>query len=382
MKNIKWIVALIGISLTGCYTSFVPRDYEEDSFGQFDDNYYYDDTEDVALNADTSEFYYPEEFYYDDYNQGLTVINNYGTDWGWGYNSPFYSNHYTSYGYYDPFYDPYYNPYYYPYGPYYGSYYGYGGYYSGYGYYNYPSSVRYRTNRSHWTGLRNNGGRAVVTRSRDVNRGRAGDRETFVRDESRTIRGFDLDRDLQVSKIASNSRSSNKTGLRTAGYTRDSNSKVKAKRTTDLERRRISNQSKNKEVIRKSKVSNEKRTQRVTKKSRFVNNKNKSNSRRSIRVYSSNKVSKNKNSGRTSSRTYYKPPSRSSKKSKISKPSRGSNSNSSSYSSSRNKSRSSSSHSSVSRSSGSSSSRSSVSRSSSRSSSSPRSTSGRSSRRR
>ncbi len=379
MKNIKWIVVLIGISLTGCYTSFAPRDYEEDSYGQFDNDYY--DSEEVIVNSDTSEFYYPEELYYDDTYQGLTLINYYGNDWGWGYNSSFYPSFYTLYGYYDPFYNPYYSPYYYPYYGHHhghgGNYYIYGDYYSGYGYYNYPSSVRYRTNRRHWTSLRNNGGRSVVTRSRDVTRQRTPSREINNRDEFRPVKGLNLDRDLQVSKIASSGRAKNKSGLRTAGYTRDSNSKAKVKRTTDLERRRVSSKLKNNEVIRKSKVSNENRNQRVTKKSRIVNN-NKSNSKRSKRVYSSNRVSKSKNSGRTSSRTYYKPQSSSRKKSKVTGSSRSSSSNSSSYS---NTSRSSSSRSSVSRSSGSSS-RSSVSRSSSRSSSSPRSTSGRTSRRR
>lgn len=401
MKNRFWVLALISISFTGCYTSFAPKDYEEDSYGQMD-NYYYDSS-DVAMYEDSSDFYYPEEeFYYDDPVQQVTVINNYGTDWGWGY-SPFYQNAYTSYGYYNPFYDPYYAPYCYPYyGPYYGH--GYGSIYIGYGYgsgsYNYPSSVRYRTNRSHWTSFRNNGGRALVTRSRDANRGGTPNNDIRTRDEFRKIKGFDLDRDLKVSKVASSSRSINKSGLRTAGYSRDSDSRKKVKRTTDLERRRISNKSKNNEVIQESK---DRRTHGVAKRSRIDNN-NRSNSKRSKRVYSSKRDSKSNNSSKTSSRTYYKPRNKSGKSSNVSNSSRGRKSNSSgysssrsgrskssSYSSSRNTSRSSSSRSSVSRSSGSSSSRSSVSRSSgssssrssgNRSSSSSRKSSGSSSRRR
>ncbi len=388
MKNRFWLLALIAISFTGCYTSFAPRDYEEDSYGQMD-NYYYDSS-DVAMNTDTSEFYYPEdEFYYGNPVQEVTVINNYGYDWG--YSSPYSSRIYTSYGCYDPFYDPFYDPYCYPYyRPYYA--YGYGsiyvGYSHGYGYYNYPSSVRYRANRSHWTSVRNNGGRHEVSRTRDANRGRSLEKDINTRDQYRTVKGFDLDRDLRVSKIASNSssgRSSNKSGLRTAGYTRDGNSKSKAKRTTDLERRRISTKSKNNEAIGSSKSSKEQRTQRVSKRSKVSNN-SKTASKRSKRVYSSKRVSKSNNASRTPSRTYYKPPSRSSSSSKVSKSSRSSSSKSSGYSSSRNTSRSSSSRSSVSRSSGSSSSRSSVSRSSGRSSSSSgsssRSSSGSSSRRR
>ncbi len=224
MKYRFLVLALIAITFTGCYTSFSPRDYEEESYGQMD-NYYYDSS-DVAMNEDSSEFYYPEEeFYYDDPLQEVTVINNYGPDWGWGYYSPFYTSIYTSYGCYDPFYDPYYGPYCYPYyTPYYGHGYGsfYGGYGYGSGYNNYPSSVRYRTNRRHWTSLRNNGGRSVVTRGRDANRGGTLNKETFTRDNARTIKGFDLDRDLRVSKLATSSRSINKSGIRTAGYTRDS----------------------------------------------------------------------------------------------------------------------------------------------------------------
>jgi len=392
MKYRFLVLALIAITFTGCYTSFAPRDYEEDSYGQMD-NYYYDSSE-VAMNIDSTEYYYPEEeYYYDDPLQEVAVINNYGPDWGWGYYSPLYSGIYTSYGCYDPFYDPYYYPSCYPYyRPYYGHGYGsfYGGYGYGSGYTNYPSSVRYRTNRSHWTSLRNNGGRSVVTRGRDTNRGGGTlNKDLPTRDNLRTVKGFDLDRDLQVSKIASNSRSSNKSGLRTAGYTRDSNSRRQVKRTTDLERRRIPKNPQSKEAINKSDIPNEKRVQRVTKKSRANNNK--STSKRSMRAYSSTRDSKSKNSSRTSSRTYYNPPSRSSKNSNVSSSSRSSNSRSSGYSSSRNTSRSSSSRSSVSRSSGSSSSRSSVSRSSgssssrssgSRSSGSSRSSSGSSSRRR
>jgi len=391
MKNRILVLALIAITFTGCYTSFSPRDYEEESFGQMD-NYYYDSS-DVAINEDSSEFYYPEEeFYYDDPLQGVTVINNYGPDWGWGYGSLYWSPFYTSYGCYDPFYDPYCYPYYPPYHPY-----GYGNIYVGVGYgsgyNNYPSSVRYRTNKSHWTSLRNNGGRAVVTRSRDVKRGRGPNTDTRTRDGLGTIRGIDLDRDLKVTKFASSSGSSTRGGLRTAGITRDGDSRKKVKRTTDLDRRRISNKSKNNNVVRGSKGSKDKRTQGVTKKSR-VNNNKKSTGQRSRRVYSSNSDSRRSKSMKTSTRTYYKPSSRNSKSSNVSGSSsstRSRNTNSKGYSSSRNTSRSSSSGSSVSRSSGSSSSRSSVSRSSgrsstrssgSRSSSSSRSTSGSSSRRR
>lgn len=386
------MIVLIVTSFTGCYTSFVPRDYEEESFGQMDEYNYYDSS-DVAFNEDSLEYYYPEdEFYYDEPGQEVTVINNFGPDWGWGYSSPYHSRIYTSYGCYDPFYDPYYDPYCYPYyRPYYA--YGYGSFYTGYGYghnyNNYPSSVRYRTNRSHWTNTRNNGGRNVVTRTRGDNREITKlndvDRAPTNRGESRTIKGFDLDRDLRVSKTASggSSRSANKSGIRTAGYTRDSNSRSKAKRTSDLERRRVTKSNNNNEIVLNSKGSNEKRTQRVSKKTRVVRD-NKSTSKRSKRVYSSKRTPKVSSSNKTSSRSYYKAPKKSSSSSSVSRSSRSNNSNSSSYSSSSsNSSRSSSSRSSVSRSSGSSSSKTSASRSSSRSSdSSSRSTSGSSSRRR
>ena len=91
MRHRLILIALIAITFTGCYTSFAPRDYEEESFGQMD-NFYYDSSE-VAMYDDSSEYYYPEEeIYYSDPIQEVTVINNYGPDWGWGYSSPCRSN--------------------------------------------------------------------------------------------------------------------------------------------------------------------------------------------------------------------------------------------------------------------------------------------------
>ncbi|MDA3861521.1 MAG: hypothetical protein PF445_09875, partial [Melioribacteraceae bacterium] len=171
MKNRFWVLALIGISFTGCYTSFTPREYEEESYGQFDENYY--------ESPEVVEYYYSlgflEEEYYDEAPQEITIINNYPPEWGWDYYAPVYvSVGYSSWGrYYDPFYDPYCSPYYTPYyRPYYSGGYVYGdSYYSGgYGNNYYPSDVRYR-NDKHWTSLRNNGGRHTANRDRNVSRG-------------------------------------------------------------------------------------------------------------------------------------------------------------------------------------------------------------------
>jgi hypothetical protein len=278
------MIALLAISFTGCYTSFSPRDYEEDSYGQMNESYY--GTPETAEYIDSSEYFYPEEEYYEEPVQSVTVINNYSPDWGWGYTSPYYSNFYPSYGYYDFYYDPFYSPYYSPYDG--GNIFVYGDAYFGGGYYggisHYPSSVRYRTNRSHWTNLRNTGKRNTSTsRSRGiaVSSGRTSTREPFTRDEFLTVKGINLDKDMQVSRIASRGNSSSNSGLRTASISRsiDGNKKRVVKRTTDLDRRRIST-NRNGE-IRSTKYQS---TQRVTQ--------SKKNKKRIYKESTSNKRSK------------------------------------------------------------------------------------------
>lgn len=396
------LIALLAISFTGCYTSFVPRDYEEESFGSFDQNYndnydenyndiYYDSNE-VVADIDSMD-YYDEEYLYEDPQQ-ITIINNYPNEWGWDYYPRVYVNNGFSHcGFYDPFYDAFCGPYYYPYyRPYYSGVYLYGdvyydSYYGGSSYY--PSEVRYRRNRSHWTSLRNNGGRNTSSRERDINRGTLSKTDSRNSD-TREARGFDLDKDLRVTRSSGTSSSSatRNSGLKIASLRKNSDDEARTtvRKKTDLERRRVTDVTKDKLSKKETLNSSRRENQRVTKKTRVNRTKRAPNTQnRSKRVYSSSGTSKSKSST-GSSRSYYKPPSRSSSKT-YSKPksSRKSGSNSRSYSSSGSSSKSnvsnssgSSSRSSVSssRSSGSSS-RSSSSRSSSSSSSSRGSSKGR-----
>ncbi len=358
MINRFLIIALLAFSFTGCYTSFSPRDYEEESYGQMNESSY--GAPEVAEYIDSSEYYSTEE-YYDEPIGGVTVINNYVPDWGWGYEPYSYSSFgfYPSYGFYNSYYDPFCTPYYTPY--YGGNVFVYGDAYFGGGYYGdvspYPSPVRYRTNTSHWTGLRNSGGRSIATtRSRkETTTGRT-THESQTRNNFLTVRGVNLDRDLEVSRIASRdgvARSS-------ATKTRSDNGRRVVKRTTDLERRRIRTGRNNSKIVKSNKSSHEQRVTQSKKPTKRVRNRTTSN-KRSKRVYSSKKSGRKSNSRKSSSSSYYKP-------------SKKSSSNSSRSSSPQ--------RSSVSRSSHSSSSRPSVNRSSSRSSSSSRSKSTSSRRRR
>jgi len=375
MKNIMLVLIAIAFSFTGCYTSFSPRDYEEERYGELSDGYY--DSSYVAENIDSSDYYYPE----DDYNvpsQGLTVINNYSSS-AWDIFPPMFAastiyGYGYSAGYYDPFYDPYYYPSYYPYSPYYGgNLYVYGDAYFGNSYYNgfNPAPVRYRNRSYFYANVRNSGGRGVVVKTRDRRRP-----ITDSRDRSynyAALKGFDLDRDLTVSKSTSRVRSSSSSKIRTASIIRDNGSK--AKKVSDLERRRIKGTSRGNVAVRRHITKNDSRTQRVVKR-RTLNKTKKyssnTSSNRSKRVYSNN-------NSRSSSSSYYRPSRSSSSRNRTSVSGNTSRSRNSSYNS-RSSSRSSVPRSSV-RSHFGSSSRSSVSRSSNRSSSS-RSSSHTSSRRR
>ncbi len=55
---------MVGISFTGCYTSFAPRDYEEETYGNLEDAYY--DSDEYGSNYDTLD-YYDEEYIYEDH---------------------------------------------------------------------------------------------------------------------------------------------------------------------------------------------------------------------------------------------------------------------------------------------------------------------------
>ena len=388
MKNRFWILALLAISFTGCYTSFAPRDYEQESYGNFNEDYY--NSPEIVSNYDSLDFL-DEEYFYEE-PQEITIVNNYPPEWAWDYYSPVYVS--ANYGYWGGFYDPYYGP---NYGSYYPPYYGgnicvygdayFGGsYYGGYGNSYYPSQTRNRKNRSHWTSLRNNGGRRVANVSRDrgtngnTSRGNTDkrDRETY---QAKEIRGFDLDKDLRVARNSGNSSSSKNrdTGIRTASIRKSSEAKT-ARRTSDLDRRRVTNKTKEqvKRTTSRTKRSNESR--RVTKRT-TVSNSNRSaktSQTRSKRIYSSSGTSKNRNSS-GSSRSYHTPTTRSSNRSSnVSKSQRNSGSSrnhSTSSNSSRSSSSSRSSYSTPSRST----SRPSVSKSSSSSSRSSRSSSSKSS---
>ncbi len=318
--NKLWILALLAISFTGCYTSFAPRDYEQESYGKFNEDYY--NQPEVAENYDSLDFL-DEDYLYSD-PQVITINNNYPPDWAWDYYSPSYvSVGYCNWGgFYDPFYDPYWGPYYGRYNnPYYGgNIYVYGDAYFGgsYGSSYYPSQTRYRTTRSHWTNLRDNGGRKVASRDGRTN-GRGGrgtiDKRNGGTTRTREIKGFDLDRDLRVTRNSGSGSVSRtrKTGLRNASIRKSGEVKT-ARRKTDLERRRISNRTKEQVVRNKPKRNSE--SQRVTKRSK-VQNRSRSAARtetRSKRTYSSSGTSKSRNS-RGSSRSYHPPSSRSSNRS-------------------------------------------------------------------
>ena len=329
MKNKLWILALVGISLTGCYTSFVPRDYEEESYGTLQDAYYESDEYDT--NYDTLD-YVDDEYIYED-PRDITIINNYPPEWGWDFYSPVYvSSRYNYWGIsYDPFFDPYYGPYYSPYyRPYYSSYvywdYYYGPYYNNSSYY--PSDVRYR-NQSHWTSLRNTGGRTSVVRSRDnVN---SSSNRVWKRDfDSREVKGFDLDRELRATRSSGSSGASVTTtrneGTRTASIIKNDEVKTVQRKTSDLERRRISTKAIDKDLIKSKNesrtVNNQKVKKETTTKRNYSSSSKSSSQNRTKRVYSSTSSSKSN----TATRSYYKPSSRSnnSRSSSVSQSSRNS----------------------------------------------------------
>lgn len=220
MKSKYWIIALLAISFTGCYTSFVPRDRELESYENYEDENTYSEGE--------------SEYWDDNDNSGEIVVI---------VSDPFFSP------YYDPFYNPYYNPfwgpYYYPYyGPVIGgSYFVYNDFYCDSYYYNdyYPSTTRYRNDRSHWTNLRNNGGRISVSRDRisdfnnpiDVTRNKVDTRTNVDR-----VRDVDLN-NLGVSRTGS-ATSTRTADIKTSTIRKDGEVKVSTRKTTDLDRRRVS----------------------------------------------------------------------------------------------------------------------------------------------
>ncbi len=104
----------------------------------------------------------------------------------------------------------------------------------------YPSDTRYR-NKSHWTSLRNSGGRTSVTRGRDV-RNNSQDGLSKRNDDFREVQGFDLDRELRATHSSGSSAvSTTRNGaLKTASISKEGETKTVKKKTTDLERRRIS----------------------------------------------------------------------------------------------------------------------------------------------
>ncbi|MBU0473469.1 MAG: hypothetical protein KKF62_04845 [Bacteroidetes bacterium] len=334
MKNRLWIIPLFSLSLTGCYTSFVPRDYEQESYGNL--GYYSDE---INADNDSLEYYDDSSEYYDDEYAGedeenITIINNYSPGWGWD-NYPVYINTGFNYcGFYDPFYDPYWGPYYYPYyNPYYGgNIYVYGdAYWGSGGSWYYPSQTKYRTERSHWTSLRNNGGR--VSTSRDRNSDVVTDKRTGTRVNE--TRNFDLDRDLRVTRSSGSSVSSSTSKnnrLKTAVIRKDGEVRTTARKTTDLEKRRIDSKNINKDVEREKIVTKKSSSQTVTKKAnvQYKTRSNSSTQNRSKRVYSSSESSDNSKST-TSSRSYYKPSSSSNKSSSVSRKTKSSESTSRNY---------------------------------------------------
>ena len=302
MKNKLWIIVLVGISFTGCYTSFAPRDYEEETYGNLEDAYY--DSDEYDSDYDTLD-YYDEEYMYEN-RQDITIINNYPSEWGWDYYSPVYvTGRYNYWGaYYSPFYDPYYDPYY---RPYYSSYIYWDSYYGPYYSNNYyPSDTRYR-NKSHWTSLRNSGGRTSVTRGRDVrNDSQAG--LSKRNDDFRDVRGFDLDRELRTTHSSGSSAGSSSgssavsttrnAALKTAVISKEGETKTVKKKTTDLERRRISTKTIDGELFKAKVESRNSKTQNIEKRKTTLKkdySTSSSSQNRSKRVYSSKRTTGNAN---------------------------------------------------------------------------------------
>lgn len=404
------LLTALGFSLGGCYTSFASREYEEESFGQVEES----PAVDAMTEQPDSMIVFQDKdgkldtvyLYTGNYTEGndnpaedVTIVNNYydgGADDGFivggFFGFPTFYAPVPYYGWYNPyFYDPFYCNYYPPYYSYYGpSIYVYGDYYAGYndgGTY-YPSEERYRSNKSHWTNLRNNdGGRRVSRKSRDSYRtlpvaGRTGENGVLGK-------GINLDREMErvsTSHRRTELASLNKGGIRKANLevseravNRRNDAKAVSSRSSKprkIVRREAVQQSKPKRTSREAKYSRQntsrKRTYtRIQNKSSYGKRKNrtykKSYNRNTREATSSSKRSGSSKSYKrqrrpgSSSKSYNSNPSRSSYKSNSSRRSR---SSSSSYKGSRSYSRSS-----YSGSSGRSSSRSSYSGSSSRSSS-------------
>ena len=299
MKNKFWIIALLAISFSGCYTSFIPRDYELESYKNYEDENYYAD--EIVADNDSLEYY---ENNFAGEEQGITIINNY----------PVYiSTRFNYYDFYDPFYDPYWEQYYYPYySPYYGgNIYVYGDAYWGSSYggnWYYPSQTRYRNERSHWTNLRNNGGRISTNRVRDKEINDEERNRTRV-DESGN---FKLDSDLRVTRKTGsivNSSGSGNTGISTSTIRKNGEVRTATRKTTDLERRRVSDKIIKKDSNRKIKEAQNINKQKITKKSNIIyktKEKSSSTQSRSKRVYSSSENSGSSNS-KSVSRSFYKP---------------------------------------------------------------------------
>lgn len=220
MKSKYWIIALLAISFTGCYTSFVPRDRELESYENYEDENTYSEGE--------------SEYWDDNDNSDEVVII---------VSDPFFSPYYDPF--YNPYYDPFWGPYYYPYyGPVIGgSYFVYNDFYCDSYYYNdyYPSTTRYRNDRSHWTNLRNNGGRISVSRDRisdfnnpiDVTRNKVDSRTNVDR-----VGDVDLN-NLGVSRTGS-ATSTRTADIKTSTIRKDGEVKISTRKTTDLDRRRVS----------------------------------------------------------------------------------------------------------------------------------------------
>jgi len=413
----KILFSLIAISFSfvGCYTSFAAREYEEDTFGQTEENAQADSMivfEDESGNLDTVYLYAGN---YEEVTEepvpSATVINNYydyNECWFGGfYGYPRFYYPVSYYSCYDPYYyDPYCYDYYRPYygGNIYVSTDLYVGHYSGGNYY-IPSTVRYRTQQSHWTNLRNNdGGRKTSRKSRDSYRNLVASNNT--RSAGVLSKGIDIDRDIRNSQKRTKLASLNDGGIRKAdlGFKEriiNTNNEIKrasVKSTKSNNPRRVvkreavkqtrPKRTQNKSNYTRQNTSRKRTYTEIQKKSSYgkrknssVNNAQKNNSRksstksnsgnkRSNKSYSSNRAKKQSNSrssyNSNSSRRSNKPSSSYSSNSSSSKSSaRSSYSGSSSRSSSRSSYSGSSSRSS-SKSSGSSNSRSSSSRSSGR----------------
>ncbi len=377
------VLTALGLSLGGCYTSFASREYEEESFGQVEES----PTVDTITEQPDSMIVFQNEdgsldtvYLYtgnstevnDNPNEEVTIVNNYydgtpiddGFIIGGFFGFPTFYAPVPYYSWYNPyFYDPFYYNYYPPYYSYYGpSIYVYGDYYAGY--YNggtyYPSEERYRSNRSHWTNLRNNdGGRRVSRKSRDsyrtlpvASRGGANDILSS---------GINLDREMQ--KISTSRRktelaSLNKGGIRKANLEvseRVTNRKSEAKTVSSrspkkIVKREAVQQTKPKRTSREAKYSrqntNRKRAYtKIQNKSSYGKRKNKTyrksynssvrEATRSSKRSGSSKSYKRQRTSRSSGKSYNSNSSRSSYKSNSSRRSRSSSSYSGSRSSSR-----------------------------------------------